>query len=350
MIVKTEAEDLQNYLTDASNLPGGAAAKLFLPETTEDAAEIMRQANVEKIPVTISGARTGTVGGAIPFGGWLVSPEKLNRIIEINKNFAVVESGVLLTDLQKAAAAENLFYPPDPTEWSCQIGGTIATNASGARSFKYGATREFVRGLKIVLADGEILDLRRGENFAENDFLKLKTRGGREISIKLPTYRQPSVRKNTSGYFTGDRFDAVDLFIGSEGTLGIITEIELKLLPKTEAFLSGIVFFENENDLLAFADEAKQISIKSSQIENPKIENRKSNRRDFDRILRQKFARIYPRKICTQVPGNGKRRDIFRAGNDCGKRRRNFRRVERSAGKTQRRFGKLVVCDRRARP
>jgi D-lactate dehydrogenase (cytochrome) len=178
MQVKTQADELQNYLIDASNLPGGFADKLFIPESAEEIAEILKQANERKIPVTISGARTGTVGGAIPFGGFVISLEKLDKIIEINREekFATVESGVILKDFQTAVEAENLFYPPDPTEWSCQIGGTVATNASGARSFKYGATRNFVEELEIVLANGEILDLERGGNFSEKFSPRLRSR------------------------------------------------------------------------------------------------------------------------------------------------------------------------------
>lgn len=86
MQVKTQLDELQNYLTDASNLQGGFADKLFIPETASEIAEILKEANAQKIPVTISGARTGTVGGAIPFGGFVISLEKLNKIVEINKD------------------------------------------------------------------------------------------------------------------------------------------------------------------------------------------------------------------------------------------------------------------------
>ncbi|MEP6903916.1 MAG: FAD-binding oxidoreductase, partial [Actinomycetota bacterium] len=196
MQVKTKVDELQNYLNDASNLPGGHAAKLFIPETSSEISEILKEANAQNIPVTISGARTGTVGGAIPFGGFVISLEKFNKIREINKDglLAVVQSGVILNDFQKAVEAENLFYPPDPTEWSCQLGGTVATNASGARSFKYGATREFVERLEIVLANGEILNLKRGAHFSENGFIELETASGTKIRAKLPTYRPPDTR------------------------------------------------------------------------------------------------------------------------------------------------------------
>jgi D-lactate dehydrogenase (cytochrome) len=264
MQVKTQLEEIQNYLTDASNMRGGFAEKLFVPETVEEIQQIVKEANEKAVPVTVSGARTGTVGGAIPFGGYVISLERLNRTKSIDREslLAVVEPGVILGDFQKAVEAEGLFYPPDPTEWSCQIGGTVATNASGARSFKYGATREFVERLRVVLADGDLVEIRRGEVCAESDgFVELRTDSGRSIRVKVPTYRRPDVRKNVSGYFAEPGMDAIDLFIGSEGTLGIITEIELSLLKKPEGFFSGIVFFAEESGLLAFVNDVKQVSF-----------------------------------------------------------------------------------------
>ncbi|HVE56914.1 MAG TPA: FAD-binding oxidoreductase [Pyrinomonadaceae bacterium] len=309
MQVKTQADELQNYLTDASNMPGGYADKLFIPETSEEIAEILRDANEKRIEVTVSGARTGTVGGAIPFGGFVISLEKFNKIKEINKEelFAVVESGVILNDFQKAVEAEDLFYPPDPTEWSCQIGGTVATNASGARSFKYGATREFVEELEIVLANGEILNLKRGANVSENGFIELETVGGTRIRVKLPTYRQPDTRKNTSGYFSGENVDAIDLFIGSEGTLGIITKIKLKVLPKPESFFSGIIFFENEADLLSFVNEVREISFNTRKtgIQDPKSKIQSSIDASLLEYFDEKALKFISEKF-PEVPANAK--------------------------------------------
>jgi D-lactate dehydrogenase (cytochrome) len=245
-------------------MAGGHALKLFLPETAEDVAAILRDADEQKMPVTVSGARTGTVGGAIPFGGFVISMERMNKIIGVDKNArtATVQPGVILGDLQKAVDADGLFYPPDPTEWSCQIGGTVATNASGSRSFKYGATRNFVERLTVVLADGDMIDLRRGEIKAdESGMLVLTTLDGRKIQVKVPTYKRPQVRKNVSGYFAEPAMDAIDLFIGSEGTLGVIVEIELSLLSKPRGFFSGIVFFETHGALLEFVDEARDLSF-----------------------------------------------------------------------------------------
>ena len=263
MQTKSQLEDLQNYLVDASNMQGGHAEKLYIPETTEEVAKIVAEANASRTPVTISGARTGTVGGAIPFGGIVISLEKFNKIeIDREARTATVGAGVILGDLQKAVDAVGLFYPPDPTEWSCQIGGTVATNASGARSFKYGATREYVRRLKVVLADGESIDLHRGSTFSGDDgSISIASGNGHQVAAKPLTYDRPNVRKNVSGYFNEQPLDAIDLFVGSEGTLGVITEIELDLLPKPDGFFSGIVFFPSNADLLAFVDQARELSF-----------------------------------------------------------------------------------------
>lgn len=271
MQVKTQREDFQDYLIDASNLAGGNAEKLFVPETKEEISKIVMEANEAGTAVTVSGARTGTVGGAIPFGGVVVSLEKF-KSLEIFKTdiggIAKVGAGVLLTDLQKAVDAEGLFYPPDPTEWSCQLGGTVATNASGARSFKYGSTRNYVERLEVVLPDGDFLNLKRSDVFSENGRIEIETQNGKKISAKLPTYDQPDVRKNTSGFISGEKIDAIDLFIGSEGTLGIVTEIELRLLPKPKGILSGIVFFSNEKDLVNLVREARRTSFQARGIDD----------------------------------------------------------------------------------
>jgi D-lactate dehydrogenase (cytochrome) len=207
--------------------------------------------------VTVSGAGTGTVGGRVPFGGIVLATDKLNRIPQIvheeRGGFAVVEAGVILSDLQRAVDHEGLLYPPDPTERGCFVGGNVATNASGARTFKYGPTRNYINRLKVVLASGEVLDLRRGEVRAAHDRIRL----GKSIEVQLPDYRMPATRKNASAYFVAPEMDAVDLFIGSEGTLGVICEVEVKLLPKPEGLLSGVVFFADEGDVLALVREVR---------------------------------------------------------------------------------------------
>lgn len=261
MLTKTQPDEIQDYLADASYVKGGHASRVVFPESAEEIAEILAKATSDRTPVTVSGAGTGTVGGRVPFGGVVLATDKLNRIT-IDGERCEAEAGVRLSDLQSSVNAKSLFYPPDPTERSCFVGGNIATNASGARTFKYGATRDYVRALKLVLASGDIIDLRRGELFAGTDGkVVVPLASGRSIEAQLPTYSMPRVRKHASGYFVAPGMDVIDLFIGSEGTLGVITEAELKLLAKPLGLLSGVVFFDDEESLLAFVREARERSL-----------------------------------------------------------------------------------------
>src|SRR6185436_4202686 len=143
-------------LTDASGYPGGAD-EVFTPTTEEEVAAILARATRESQPVTLMGALTGVTGGAVPGGGWGLSLARLKRL-DIERGRAIVGAGALLRDVQQAAAASGQFYAPDPTENTSSIGGNIATNASGSRSFKFGATREHVVGLRVALMDGSLLD------------------------------------------------------------------------------------------------------------------------------------------------------------------------------------------------
>jgi len=266
MIIKTEQDEIQNYLIDASNTRGFCEA-VYIPENVSEMGGIIKEANEKKQSVTISGNGTGLTGARVPKGGIVISTEKLNKIIEINleENFALVEPGVLLSELQDAVNSKGLLYAPDPTERNCFIGGTVATNASGARTFKYGPTRNYVEELEIILPDGDLLYLKRGENFADDLSLSLKTSSGKNIKLTLPDYEMPKV-KNASGYFCKRNMDAIDLFIGSEGTLGMITKIKLTLLPLPLSELSCILFFETENNALNFLIKVRDESYKNRDM------------------------------------------------------------------------------------
>jgi D-lactate dehydrogenase (cytochrome) len=257
MQTKINADEIQTFLSDASFIRDGYAERVVLPESVAEVSEILSSANRDRVPVTVSGAGTGTVGGRVAFGGIVLATDKLNRIKSIvheeHGGFALVEAGVVLSDLQRAVDQEGLLYPPDPTERGCFVGGNVATNASGARTFKYGPTRNYVRALKVVLASGEVLDLRRGDVRADSSG---RIRLG-SVEVQLPSYRLPNTRKNASGYFVAPEMDAVDLFIGSEGTLGVICEVEVRLLPKPEGLLSGVVFFADEADVLALVSDVR---------------------------------------------------------------------------------------------
>src|SRR5712691_6076933 len=172
MLTKSQPDEIQDFLSDASYVRGGNADRVLFPETAEDAGEILATATRDRTPVTISGAGTGTVAGRVPFGGTVIATDKLNHIKQIvhderGGGRAIAEAGVILRDFQRAVEAEGLLYAPDPTERGCFLGGTVATNASGSRTFKYGPTRKYVERLKVALATGEVVDLRRSELHAD---------------------------------------------------------------------------------------------------------------------------------------------------------------------------------------
>jgi D-lactate dehydrogenase (cytochrome) len=256
-------------LADASNLAGGHASRVVFPETAEEVADVLVAASREGVPVTVSGAGTGLVGGRVPFGGIVLATDKLRRIGEIVKDAdggrARAEAGVVLADFQRAVEARGLLYPPDPTERSCYLGATVATNSSGARTFKYGSTRRYIRRLQVALTTGDVLNLARGELYAEADGrLRIPLGGGRgSIEAQLPDYRMPQTRKHAAGYYVAQGMDAIDLFIGSEGTLGVVCEIEAALLAKPEGVLGGVVFFNDEENLLAFVRAARAASLET---------------------------------------------------------------------------------------
>ena len=268
MIVKTNHDEIESYLSDASNYRGDCTA-VYFPENKNDVASILKEANQKKTKVTISGNGTGLTGARVPAGGIVIATDKLNRIYEINKEkkYAVVEPGIILSEFLSTLKSMELLYPPDPTEKNCFLGGTIATNASGEKTFKYGPTRDYVLELEIVLADGEFLNLIRGECLANHLDLKLKTESGKEINLHLPEYKMPTT-KNAAGYYIKPDMDAVDLFVGSEGTLGVITKIKIKLLPAPEKIISCIVFFQVEKDALNFIQNAREVSYTSRSYNN----------------------------------------------------------------------------------
>ncbi len=261
MIIKSEQDEILGFLKDASNMPGGEAERVYFPESEEEIVELLTECDRTGTPVTVAGAGTGLAGGRVPFGGVVLATSRLHRIVDIDAagRRATVEPGVILGELQREVEALDLLYPPDPTERTCYVGGSIATNASGARTFKYGPTRDYIEALEVVLGTGERLRLRRGQTIADGRRLRLTTLEGRAIDLELPPYTMPAV-KHAAGYFAAPGMDAIDLFIGSEGTLGVVTRAELRLLPLPPKLFSGVVFFPEEAATLAFVDEARAAS------------------------------------------------------------------------------------------
>jgi FAD/FMN-containing dehydrogenase len=223
-------------IEDASGFRG-EAEQLFVPERDTEVAAILARASAESTPVTIAGAGTGLTGGRVAEGGWSLSMEKFRRI-QILEGHAIAGAGVTLQELQEAAAPSRQFYPPDPTERTASVGGSIATNASGSRSYRYGSTRRWVDGLRVGLINGSIIEVRRGE----------------PVDFDVPLLPAPNTTKNTAGYPLRPGMDWVDLFVGSEGTLGVILEADLRLEPTPDELLSGVIFFASDDAALDAVD------------------------------------------------------------------------------------------------
>ncbi len=218
----------ESYLDDSSGYRG-TADRVFLPANVEELREIVRASVAQQIPLTVSGAGTGLAGARVPHGGWVVSLERFRKI-QINSGSARCGAGVILKDLQKAAARTHQFFGPNPTEDSAAIGGILSTNAGGARSFHYGSVRRHVLGLEVTFMDGRTEWLRRGD----------------KVDFPVQPIRVPATSKNSAGYHLTADLEWVDLIAGSEGTLAIVTEAELKLFPEPAAVLSGVVFFPSD--------------------------------------------------------------------------------------------------------
>jgi FAD/FMN-containing dehydrogenase len=227
------AANITPYLEDSSGYHG-EAEQVFLPSNLDELHEIVYASAPRGIPLSVAGAGTGLTGARVPHGGWVISLERFQKI-EIERGTALCGAGTILTDLHEAAGRAKQFFGPNPTETSASIGGVISTNAGGARSFRYGAVRRHVLALEVMLMDGRILRVKRGDR----------------VDFPVPTVRLPATTKNSAGYYLQPDLEWVDLFPGSEGTLGIVTHAELKLFPEPSAILSGVVFFPTPDEALS---------------------------------------------------------------------------------------------------
>jgi glycolate oxidase len=230
--ITADLEVRRAYEADASGIrmvPDAVAR----PADEQDVAEILRHATAGHIPVTVAGAQSSTTGASITDHGVLLSMRRYDRILDIDPvtRTARVQAGALVSDVKRAAAEAGLTWAPDPTsEAESTVGGAIACNASGPRTLWYGPTRRHVRGLRVALADGRVLSVRR-----------------------------ETVEKNTAGYPLAQ--DQVDWFIGSEGTLGIVLDAELALVPRPSGVIGLLVPFQNECEALAFVAAARDAAV-----------------------------------------------------------------------------------------
>jgi D-lactate dehydrogenase (cytochrome) len=237
--------EFDEYLRDESRR-SGSAEQIILAKSEND----VRLALQSGLPVTIQGARTGIAAGAVPDGGLILNLSRMNSIGEIEGDRITVQPGALLSEVREKVDEAGLFFPPDPTETSASLGGMMACNASGAMSYHYGPTRSWIQSLRVMLPDGDTLRIERGQKAAGLNF-SLTTESDREISGTLPELNMPNV-KSAAGYYIQPNMDLLDLFIGMEGTLGVITEAELKLIPRPEFQQALCAFFPTEESALQF--------------------------------------------------------------------------------------------------
>ena len=247
------ADEVASYLSDASRLPGGNTPRVYLPRSEGEVAWVLRN-EATVLPV---GAQSSLTGGSTPMGEALLSTSRMNRLLSVEGDQVHVEPGLSLMELQAQLHERGLFYPPVPTYTGAFVGGTVSTNAAGAATWKYGSTRQWIEGLTVVLASGEVLELKRGEVTAdpESGFELESSRG--VVSIPVPDYTMPDVPKRSAGYHAAQGMDLIDLFVGSEGTLGVITEVTLRVLPDPPDVLVC---------LLTLPEEAKALELVANKF------------------------------------------------------------------------------------
>lgn len=232
----------ERYLSDAAHFPGGHATAVAVPRTTGEVAAIVRSART-LLPV---GAQSSLTGGATPMGETVLSTEKLTRIVDVGPAHITVEAGVPVAVIQDTLARNGAWFPPVPTFTGAFAGGIVATNAAGAATFRHGPVRNWVEALTVVLADGSVRHVERG-----------KTRAA-DAGIPVPSYRMPRVDKVSAGYFASPDMDLIDLFIGSEGTLGVITTITFRTVSPRPTTALALVPCVTERAALALVAELRR--------------------------------------------------------------------------------------------
>jgi D-lactate dehydrogenase (cytochrome) len=246
-IIERDADIVHGFLEDAAHVPGGYAGGIAFPTTEGQVAALLR-AGDRVLPI---GAQSSLTGGATPRGELLLSTRALTRIATVEGDRVAIGAGVPLRDLQGMLARQGRFYPPVPTYDGAFIGGTIATNAAGAATFKYGTTRRWIEALTVVLADGSVLDVPRGVTFAHADHLfEIERPDGSVVCVPVPMYSMPPVPKHSAGYHAAPGMDLIDLFIGSEGTLAVIIGATLRVIVRPSMAIALVPCASDEQALL----------------------------------------------------------------------------------------------------
>ena len=269
-LIRELTEEYTDYLRDESRIIGHAESISF-PKSEEDLVAIVKYCYAHDIQINTQGARTGLAGGASPLGGHILNLGRMSKILGMrydettDKYYMRIQPGVLLVQVRKALENKSfniqgwseesigalnrikphqLFFSPDPTEPTASIGGMAACNASGSRSLLYGPTRDHINAVRVVLADGEITTLHRGEHRAKGRDFELPLASGGKFAGRLPDYDTPNTKD--AGYFIHEDMELIDLFLGSQGTLGIISELEICLMDAPKLMWGATAFFPDD--------------------------------------------------------------------------------------------------------
>jgi D-lactate dehydrogenase (cytochrome) len=251
------------FLEDAAHYPGGHAAGVVFPRTPGEIADALRSA-AAVLPI---GAQSSLTGGATPMGELIVATTKMTQVVDRSADRITVQAGLTVAAMQDMLGAVGGWFPPAPTFTGASVGGIVSTNAAGAATFKYGSTREWVEGLVVVLADGTILDLKRGEHRAQDGSIDLLTGSGR-ISIPVPRYVMPNVSKRSAGYYAAPDVDLVDLFIGAEGTLGVVAQVTFRVHSPVPQSALALIPCQSEQQALELVMTLRRASLDTWRIGN----------------------------------------------------------------------------------
>ncbi len=264
-VIDRSSEAIARHLEDAAHFPGGHADGVARPRSGAEVAALVREAT-HVLPI---GAQSSVTGGATPVGGLVLSTERLLSIQDSGQHHIRADAGVPLDTLQKLLSRTGRWYAPIPTFTGAFVGGVVSTNAAGAATFKYGTTRQWVDGLTVVLPCGHVIDLRRGEVRCDPDgwFEIVCAHGTRRF--RKGSYLPPAVPKCSAGYFSGPEMDLIDLFIGAEGTLGVIVTATLRVLPSRPVVAFVLVPVPTERAGLSLVADLRRASIETWTLQDP---------------------------------------------------------------------------------
>src|SRR3954451_1459109 len=265
-VVRRDPDVVASFLEDAAHFPGGFAAGVCTPASEAEVAAVLRL-SASVLPV---GAQSSLTGGATPRGEVILSTSHLSRVLASGDDWIRVEAGMTLVELDAALTKIGKHYPPVPTFTGAFAGGIVATNAAGAATFKYGTTREWVRALTVVLANGDVLEVVRGTTRAHADGFFEIVLSDRIARVPVPRYTMPDVAKTSAGYFAAPGMDLIDLFIGAEGTLGVITDVTLRVLPERPRMCLAFVPFDERDAALAFVTRLRDAARETWRTADPR--------------------------------------------------------------------------------